>query len=98
MTQLLVLLPNSLYHDGCFANFKGISASSIILADLLGNTCLLEQDQKVMVSDLWLVDFYPFFCFCVSRFVARDRLVSGNNRLVCFEDLSDLSYSCHLQE
>ena len=36
--------------------------------------------------------------FCVSRFVACDRPVSGNNRLVCFEDFPDLSYSCHLQE
>jgi len=32
-----------------------------------------------------------FVCFCVSRFVACDRPVSGNNRLVFFEDFSDLS-------
>ena len=35
----------------------GFSVPSIILADLLGNTCLLARVQKVMVCDLWLVDF-----------------------------------------
>ena len=37
-----------------FANFKGILAFSVpstILADLLGNTCLLQRVQKVMVCD-----------------------------------------------
>ena len=34
-----------------------------------------------------------FGCFCVARFVAFDRHVSGNNRSVFFEDFSDLSYS-----
>ena len=37
-----------------------------------------------------------FVCFCVLRFVACDRPVSGNNRLVFFEDFSDHSYSCLL--
>ena len=37
------------------------------------------------------MDFDPFGLFCVSKFVAFDRLVSGCNRLVCFEDFSDLS-------
>ena len=37
-----------------------------------------------------------FFCFCVLRFVACDRPVSGNNRLVFFEDFSDHSSSCLL--
>ena len=34
-----------------------------ILADLLRNTCLLAWVQKVMVCDLWLVDFNPFSVF-----------------------------------
>ena len=55
-----------------------------ILADLLGNTRLLERVQKVTVCDLWIL--IGFVCFCVSRFVAGDRPVSGNNRLVLFED------------
>ena len=45
-----------------------------------------------------LVALDPSGFFCVSRFVACDSPGSGNNRLVCFEDFSDLSYSCHLQE
>ena len=36
------------------------------------------------------------FVFCVARFVACDRPVSGHNRLVFFEDFSDHSYSCFL--
>lgn len=45
------------------------------------------------------MDFYPFgFFFCVLRFLACDCPVSGYSRLVCFDDFSDLSYSCHLQE
>ena len=56
-----------------FANFKGIlgfSVPSMILADLLGNACLLAQVQKVMVCDSLLVDFDPFYSFHGSRFVA----------------------------
>ena len=34
-----------------------------------------------------------FVCFCFSKFVACDRPVSDNNRLVFCEDFSDLSYS-----
>ena len=33
---------------------------------------------------------------CVLRFVACDRPVSGNNRLVFFKHFSDISYSCLL--
>ena len=40
-----------------------------------------------------MVDF--FLCFKV---LSCDRPVSGNKRLVCFEDFSDLSYCCLLQE
>ena len=39
-----ILQPNSLYQAACFANFErilGFSVPSIILADLLGNKCLL---------------------------------------------------------
>ena len=43
----------------------------------------------------WCISIH-FDCFCVLRFVACDRPVSGNNRLVFFEDLSDHSYSCLL--
>ena len=46
-----------------FANFEGIlgfSVLSIILADLLGNRCSFQRVQKVMVCNLWLVDFDPF--------------------------------------
>ena len=49
-----------------------------------------------MICDWWIL--IRLVCFCVSRSVACDRPVSGYNRLVCFEDFSDLSYSCHLQE
>ena len=39
------------------------SLPSIILTELLGNNTLLSQVQKVMVCDLWLVDFNPFRVF-----------------------------------
>ena len=64
-----------LYHAVRFANFEGIlgfSVVSIILANLLGNACLLARVQKVMVCDSLLVDFDPFFfvsCFKVRCFV-----------------------------
>ena len=53
--------------------------------------------RKQMFTCDWCISIH-FVCFCVSRFVACDRPVSGNNRLVFFEDFSDLSYSCLLQE
>ena len=37
--------------------------TSIILADLLGNESFLQRVQKVIVYNLWLVDFDPFFEF-----------------------------------
>ena len=37
--------------------------TSIILADLLGNESFLQRVQKVIVYDLWLVDFDPFLLF-----------------------------------
>ena len=40
----------------------------------------------------WCISIH-FVCFCVLRFVACDRPVSGNNRLVFFEDFSDIPYS-----
>ena len=39
------------------------SLPSIILVDLLGNRSLFQRVQKVMVCDLWLVDFNPFCAF-----------------------------------
>ena len=43
----------------------------------------------------WCISIH-FVCFCVLRFVACDRPVSGNNRLVFFKHFSDISYSCLL--
>ena len=43
----------------------GFLLPSIILIFLLGNSTFLKRVQKVMVCDLWLVDFDPF---CVSVF------------------------------
>ena len=57
-----------------------------ISADLLGNTSFTCD---------WCISIH-FVCFCVSRFVACDRPVSGNNRPVFFTDFSDHSYSCLL--
>ena len=54
-------------HQRWFLLFKGIlgfSVPSIILADLLGNRCFLEQVQKVMVCYWWIS--ICFACFCVS--------------------------------
>ena len=79
-----LLQRNSLYHAVCFANFR-FSVPSIILADLLGNICLLAWVQKIMVCDSWVVNFKPFCLFQVSRFVALWLSYFGpNNRLVKF--------------
>ena len=78
---------DELYRAARFETSKGFWVflfRQSILADLLGNTRLLERVQKVTVCDLWIL--IGFVCFCVSRFVAGDRPVSGNNRLVLFED------------
>ena len=40
----------------------------IILVDLLGNRSLLQQVQKFLVCDWWIL--ICFVCFCVSGFVA----------------------------
>ena len=40
-------------------------AAVIILADLLGNRSLHQRVQKVMVSDLWLVDWRSVLCVSV---------------------------------
>ena len=56
-----------LYSAALFANLQGIlsfSVLSIILAGLLGISCLLEQVQKDMICDWWLS--IHFVCFCVS--------------------------------
>ena len=83
----------------CSVNHGEINYTKlIILADLLGELCLLERVKRFwfLICDWWIS--IRFVRFCVSRFVACDRPVSGNNRLACFEDFPDLSYSCHLQE
>ena len=67
-----------------FANFEGIKAfsvPSIILADLVGNTCLLARVQNVMV---WTRDWWislRFDCFVFQGSLLCDRPVSGINRL-----------------
>ena len=48
-----------------FEGILGFSVPSVILADLLGNTCLFARVQKVMVCDSGLVDFDLFCLFCV---------------------------------
>ena len=53
--------------------------------------------RKHMFTCDWCI-FIHFVCVCVSRFVALDHPVSGNNRSVFFEDFSNLSYSCLVQE
>ena len=50
---------------------------SIILADLLGNTCLLARVQKVMVYDWWIS--IRFVCFVFQGSLLCDRLVLCNN-------------------
>ena len=79
------LWPNSLYHAASFANFKGILGCFvplIILADLLGNTCLLVIGA--FRSTLFVSVFQGLF--------SCDRPVSGNSPLNFFEVFSDLSY------
>ena len=53
--------------------------------------------RKHMFTCDWCI-FIHFVCFCVSRFVALDHPFSGNSRSVFFEDFSNLSYSCLVQE
>ena len=53
-----------------------------------------------MFTCVWCILIH-FVCFFVSRLVAYDRPLSDNvdnKRLVFFENFSDLSYSCLLQE
>ena len=81
-----------MYRAAPFGTFEGIfrfSVLSIILANLLENTCLLVIGA--FRSTL-------FFSMTVSRFAACDRPVSGNDQLVSFKAFYDLSYSCLLQE
>ena len=71
---------------------KRVFCSVNHLEDFLGNTCLLYEFKRS-----WFVIFDPFgllLCFKVRC----DSPVSGYNRLLRFEDFSDLSWSCHLQE
>ena len=63
----------------------------MIWADLLANRCFRFTWTSSKDHGLWLVIWWisiRFVCFCVSRFVACDRPVSGNNRPDCFEDVS----------
>ena len=77
-----------------FANFEGIlgiSVLSIILANLLGNTCLLVIGA--FRSTLFVSVFQGSLLV-----IALFRTVSGLDRLVFFEAFYDLSYSCLLQK
>ena len=65
----------------------GFSVPSIILADLLGNTCLLARIQKgkrswFLISDWWIS--IRFVCFVFQTSSLCDRPVSRNNRGVKF--------------
>ena len=53
--------------------------------------------RKHMFTCDWCISIH-FVCFCVSRLVACDCSVSDDNRLVFFEDFTDLSYFRLLQE
>ena len=56
------------------------SLPSIILTELLGNNTLLSRVQKVMVYDLWLVDFNPFRVFlCFKVRCLWSRAAKKNN-------------------
>ena len=49
------------FYDWCISILSSKKCQTpIILADLLGNESLLQRVQKVVVCDLWLVDFDPF--------------------------------------
>ena len=60
----------------------GFSVLPIILTDLLGNTCLLAQVQKVLVCDWRISIRFVYFVFQGS--LLCDRPVSGNDGLVKF--------------
>ena len=89
--------------------FKAVRKSALIIAKFVvlccafcklrrnfGFFCSINHHsgplRKHMFTCDWCISIH-FVCFCVSRFVACDRPVSGNNRLVFFEDFSDVSYS-----
>ena len=77
-----------------FANFKGIlgfPVPSIILADLLGNRCLLVIGA--FRSTLFVSVFQGSLLV-----IALFHTVSGLDQLVFVEAFYDLSYSCLLQE
>ena len=83
-----------IYSQIRFANFEGIlgfSVPSIILADLLGNTCLLVIGafRSTLFVSVFQGSLLVIGVYCT---------VSGNDRLVFFEAFYDLSYSCLLQE
>ena len=59
-----------------------------------GFFCSVNQSSGPLRKHIFTCDWcisIHFVCFCVLRFVACDRPVSGNNRLVFFEDFSDHS-------
>ena len=67
------------------------SLQTIILADLLGNRTLLKQVQKVMVCDLWLVDFDPF---CVFLCFKVRCLFDGSEKRNCEGIFWTLEFAC----
>ena len=73
-----------------------------LLVDLLGNRSLLQRVQKVVVCDLWLVDFDPFCVFVVfelqsfwKRAVSFPILCLVNQGDLCFDVLlCDVNFLC----
>ena len=85
------LIAKLLYCTVSFANFKGILFFFCSINHLSGPL------RKHMFTCDWCISIH-FVCFCVSRFIACDDPVLSNSPLNFFEDFSDLSYSCLLQE
>ena len=74
------------------------SLPSIILADLLGNRSSLQRVfKKVMVCDLWLVDFDPFcafLCFKVRCFCMIVMIIDGSEKRICEGGVWTSEFAC----
>ena len=75
-----------------FCKLRRNFVPSIILVDLLGNTCLFVIGAFRSTFKLFVSVFQGSL-----PVIALFRTVSGNDRLVFFEAFYDLSYSCLLQ-
>ena len=65
----------------CVLHISGFSVPSIILTDLLGNTCLLAKFKRswFVICDWWIS--IRFVCFMLQGLLLCDHPVLGNNRL-----------------